>query len=480
MADVNTPTEEYVRHAEMWKLPRTLMGGTKAMRAAGRTYLPQEAKESDEAYKARVARSTLFNGFRKTVKDMTGKVFTKNIVLKPDVPSQIVGYAENIDLAGRHLNVFARDVFFDTLQPGIGYILTEMPAPLAQGTGRAGEVTMADEQAAGRRPYLIFIKAEDLIGWQSTIINGVVTLTQARIREVANVPDGLFATKCVPQVRVLTPGAWEIWREATEGADKGKWVKVSGGETSLTVIPLAPVYTNRTGFMTGEPPLEDLADLNVAHWQSQSDQRNILHVARVPILFMAGFNEDDNIEVGASSAVRSSNADSKMEYVEHSGQAIDSGDKDLKNLEFQMQTQGLQLLVPQPGGKTATGEVHDDIKENSQLAMMAGALGDAIEQSFGFMALYMKLPEIKGGSVVVNTDFGISASAALDIPNIIAAKNAGIYDLQTTIDEFKRRGFTSEDVDVEVLKARVAEEAPVLDTGAGKGMNLDGGASPAK
>lgn len=480
MADVNTPTEEYVRHAEMWKLPRTLMGGTKAMRAAGRTYLPQEAKESDDAYKARVARSTLFNGFRKTVKDMTGKVFTKNIVLKPDVPAQIVGYAENIDLAGRHLNVFARDVFFDALQPGIGYILTEMPAPLAQGTGRAGEVTMADEQAAGRRPYLIYIKAEDLIGWQSTIINGVVTLTQARIREVANVPDGLFATKCVPQVRVLTPGKWEIWREITEGADKGKWAKVSEGLTSLKVIPLAPVYINRTGFMTGEPPLEDLADLNVAHWQSQSDQRNILHVARVPILFMAGFQAEDAIEVGASSAVRSSDASSKMEYVEHSGQAIDSGDKDLKNLEFQMQTQGLQLLVPQPGGKTATGEVHDDIKENSQLAMMAGALGDAIEQSFGFMALYMKLPEIKGGSVVVNTDFGISASAALDIPNIIAAKNAGIYDLQTTIDEFKRRGFTAEDVDVEVLKARVAEEAPPLDSGAGKGMNLDGGPPPAK
>lgn len=480
MADVNTPTEEYTRHAEMWKLPRTLMGGTKAMRAAGRTYLPQEAKESNTAYEARVARSTLFNGFRKTVKDMTGKVFTKNVVLKPDVPAQIVRYSENIDLAGRHLNVFARDVFFDALQPGIGYILTEMPAPLAQGTGRAGEVTMADEQAAGRRPYLIFIKAEDLIGWQSEIINGVVTLTQARVREMASVPDGPFATKCVPQVRVLTPGKWEIWREITEGADKGKWAKVSEGKTSLSVIPLAPVYINRTGFMTGEPPLEDLADLNVAHWQSQSDQRNILHVARVPILFMAGFQAEDAIEIGGSSAVRCSDAAANMSYVEHSGQAIGSGDKDLANLEFQMQTQGLQLLVPQPGGKTATGEVHDDIKENSQLAMMAGALGDAIEQSFGFMALYMKLPEIKGGSVVVNTDFGISASAALDIPNIIAAKNAGIFDLQTTIDEFKRRGFTAEDVDVEVLKARVAEEAPPLDSGAGKGMNLDGGPPPAK
>lgn len=480
MADVNTPTEEYVRHAEMWKLPRTLMGGTKAMRAAGRVYLPQEAKESDDAYKARVARSTLFNGFKKTVKDMTGKVFNKPVVLKEDVPAPIVADAENVDLAGRHINVFAKDVFFDAMQTGIGYILTEMPAPLAQGTGRAGEVTLKDEQAAGRRPYLIYIKAEDLIGWQSTTINGVVTLTQVRIREVANEPDGPFATKCVPQVRVLTPGAWEIWREATDGADKGKWVKVSEGKTSLTVIPLAPVYINRTGFMTGEPPLEDLADLNVAHWQSQSDQRNILHVARVPILFMAGFQAEDAIEVGASSAVRSSSPDSKMEYVEHSGNAIGSGDKDLANLEFQMQTQGLQLLVPQPGGKSATGEIHDDVKENSQLAMMANALGDGIEQSFGYMALYRKLPEAKGGSVDVNHDFGIAAGAAMNIPNIIAAKNAGLIDKQTAIEELKKLGLLSDDVDVDVVLDRLATEAPELDAGAGKGMNLDGGTPPAK
>jgi len=35
--------------------------------------------------------------------------------------------------------------------------------------------------------------------------------------------------------------------------------------------------------MQAKPPLLDLAWLNVEHWQSASDQSNILHVARVPI-----------------------------------------------------------------------------------------------------------------------------------------------------------------------------------------------------
>jgi hypothetical protein len=359
-AEVNTPSEESKKAAELWKLPRTLMGGTKAMRAAGVLYLPQEQAESSDAYRARLLRSTLFNAFRKTVKDMTGKVFRKEIQLGKDVPEQIVTLAENVDNAGRHLNVFARDAFFDAMVPGIGFIFTEMPPPLAAGTGRNGEVTKADEQAANRRPYLCYIKRDDVLGWKSQIVNGQPVLTQFRIKERATIDDGAFGTVEVPQVRVLYPGRWEIWRESTEAADKGKWVKVEEGTTSLTYIPIAPVYINRTAFMEGEPPLEDLADLNVAHWQSQSDQRNILHVARVPILFMAGFTDDDNIEIGASRAIRANKPDANMAYVEHSGNAIGSGDKDLQNLEFQMQTQGLQLLVPQPGGKSATGEIHDD------------------------------------------------------------------------------------------------------------------------
>lgn len=443
MTDVSTPSEEYLRLSALWKLPRTLMGGTKAMRAAATIYLPMEAAETEGPYRARLMRTTLFNAYRKTVKDMTGKVFTKPIVLDKDVPAELVKHAENIDLAGRHINVFARDVFYDTMQVGIGYILADMP-PAIQGT-------RADEQAAGVRPYLCFIKAEDLIGWQSENIGGVVTLTQARIKETANVPDGPFAEKSIPQIRVLTPGKWEIHREAADGT----WAKVEEGTTSLNKIPLTPVYINRTGFMAGEPPLEDLADLNVAHWQSQSDQRNILHVARVPILFMAGFNEDDKIEIGASRAVRSSNENASMEFVEHGGAAISSGQVDLDKLELQMQAMGLQLLIDGPGGQTATGEIRDDAKENSPLAAMAGELEDAIEAALGFMAEFAGLGADAGGSVVVNKDFGISS---MDVPQVVSCFSAGLIDAQTAVDELKRRGFLSDDVDAEVVMDRLANQ----------------------
>jgi hypothetical protein len=451
MPNIATRTPEVDRMLDAAELVRCLMAGTAAMRAAGEKYLPIEQRETRAAYDARLKRSTLFNAFGKTARDQTGRVFRKPIVLKDDVPEPIVAFAENIDLTGRHINVFARDVFFDALQTGITFILVD--APPADGEIK----TVAQEKAAGRRPYIVHIPLERLIGWKSTLVNGVETLTQVRIKECVSEPDGEYAEKSVDQIRVLEPGKWRTFRKkATTGvAATDEWEPFEEGTSSLNEITLVPVYTNRTGFMTGSPPLAELADLNVAHYQSQSDQRNILHVARVPILYGAGFEAADTIEIGASSMVRTSNPDARLEYVEHSGQAISSGDKDLQNLEFQMQTMGLQLLVSQPG-QTATGEIRDDAKEMSPLAMMAQALADALETALGFMAQYIGLGADAGGSVEVNTDFGVVGSA--DTTTLLSAVNAGQISRLTFWRELQRRAVLADDFDPEAEAQRLEAE----------------------
>lgn len=460
MTDVSTPTPEYHRAKMLAELPRTLMGGTRAMRAAGERFLPKFASETVANYQARLHRSTLFNAFKKTVADMTGRVFSKPVVLGKDVPAELIEYAENVDLAGRHLNIFARDVLYDCLQPGIGYILTDAPRAPVRTDGLPP--TMGDYKNAGWRPYLIFLPVENIIGWKSAVVEGAETLVQVRIKECVFEPDGDFAEKEVEQVRVLEPGRWQTWRKNDQSA---KWELFEEGLTALNKITLAPVYLNRTGFMTGEPPLQDLADLNVAHWQSQSDQRNILTVARVPILFGAGIEQEAVLEIGASSMVRVSDPDAKLTYVEHTGAAISSGDKDLQNLQYQMQSCGLQLMVDNPG-QTATGEMRDDVKENSSLAHMVAALQDALEMSFGFMAEYLALGQDKGGSIAVNSDFGVTGRMG-DIQYLTQAVIAGKIDDETYIDELKRRGALSDAVNTEVVLHRIDTAAV-----SGGGMNL--------
>src|SRR5690606_17726562 len=131
-------------------------------------------------------------------------------------------------------------------------------------------------------------------------------------------PDGQFGTKCIDQIRVLVPGAWATFREQdVEG--KKAWVLHDKGATSLKHIPLSTLYTERTGYMTAKPPLLELAYLNVKHWQSQSDQDNILHVARVPMLAITGIDDDTwELKVGTASATKLPK-EGDMKWVEHTG-----------------------------------------------------------------------------------------------------------------------------------------------------------------
>lgn len=461
MTNVAAPTDAVLAAEQKRALPRTLMGGTEAMRKAGKTYLPQESAESEAAYKDRLARTFLFNGFKKTVKDMSGKVFTKPVQLGDDVPPKLKGYAENIDLTGQGLNNFAYSVFEAGMVDGISYILVEMPPAQPNATRK-------DDIDSGRRPYLVKIDACKLLGFKASIIEGRHVLTQVRISEVVTEddPEDEFAEKAVEQVRVfdrMTDGVvYRVYQLQEKEGKAAEWVLVETGTTSLKDITLIPFYANRTEYMMGEPVLEDLGFTNEAHWQSSSDQRNILHVARVPILFAKGVGETDTFVVGANSFVRVASTDADLKYVEHTGKAIDSGRQDLKDLEFQMQTLGLELLIPKPGGQSATGAVIDQGKINSPLAMMADNLKDALEQALGYMAEYDGMGEDAGGSVTVNTDFGLSLRDAAEITAILGAYNAGLISRETAWKELKRRGFLMDDFDPEDEKEQIEQDGQAL------------------
>jgi hypothetical protein len=472
---VETPTSAVLSMRNDRKLPRALMGGTSAMRNSGSLYLPKELAESDASYKIRLERSFLFNGFAKTVRDMTGKVFAKPIAIGDDVPPDIAGYAENIDLAGRNLDVFASDVFEDALADGIGYILVEMDPPAVDAHGDPIRLTKADEISLNRRPWLVHIKADDMIGWRKETVGGVERLVQVRFYEQVTEPDGEFDEQVIQQIRVFKRSgdsvSWEVWRQ--DVALRGAWGLYQSGTITINEIALCPVYVNRTGFMRGKPPLLDLAYVNMAHWQSQSDQRNILHVARVPILFGSGWTPESPVEIGASRMLTSSDTNAKLAYVEHSGAAIDAGRQDLKDLEFQMQALGLELLVPRSGSTTATGEAIDQAKMSSTLAMMAFALKDALEQAFGFMALYAGLNrDSGGGSLTVNTDFGVSLRGAQDITSIIEAMKNGLISRETGIRELKRRGFLSDDIDEEEEVKRALDDSMPIDDAEDEAFNV--------
>lgn len=434
---------------EDWAIIDALMGGTRAMRKAGTKFLPQWPKEESEAYQARLKTSTLLPALSETVQNMTGRVFADPITLTEDVPDAIKEMAEDFDLQGNNLQVWAQSLFSGGLSHGIFHVLVDHPKA-------EGIKTKAEEKSAGVRPYAVVIKPGQVLGWRSANKGGEQVLTQFRYMECVEVDDGAFGTKSVDQIRVLVPGGWATYIEVDDGKGQKSWQMNDEGLTSLSVIPLATFYTKRTGFLTATPPLLELANMNVKHWQSQSDQDNILHVARVPMLAVIGLDEGSTITVGAGSATQLPK-DCDMKWVEHTGKAIDAGRISLLDLVEDMRLAGAKLLQKEKQTvKTASQSEEEAAQEMSPLQTMAGQLEDALDQVLQYFALWMNLPD--GGHVKVKGNFDVDFSPETTMPFLLSLNKALILSDESLFHEVQRRGLLSDEIDWEEEKAKVASQ----------------------
>jgi hypothetical protein len=460
---VNKRSTAMAHMVEAAEKGRALMGGTDAMREAGMKYLPKFGAELKEDYDARLESSTLFNAMRKTVKDMTGRVFTKPITIVDGSP-RLQEFATDINMQGQDLSAFASDVFKDAFVPGISYIMVDAPR-------REGETTRAAAASLGLRPYMVHLRVEDILGFKTEQFNNVLALSMLRILEsvTEDDPKDEFTQINVDQVRVLTREVNTVSVRIYRKNDKDEWLVVDEYITNAEEITVIPFYAQRTGFFIAEPVLEDLADVNLAHWRKDSDFNNISHFSNVPILHITGREADEGpIVLSSSTAIVSNNAEATMNWVERKGDAIPALERGLEKLENRMQALGLQLLVA--SHETATGAVLDSTKETSTLSMMADNLKDALEQALEWMAFYAGDPE-QVITVEVNKDFGIVPLTAQEVKVMQQDVALGLLSKEAYYAERKRRGFLSPDLDTQADMDIIAIAPPDLQ---GEGLDLSG------
>jgi hypothetical protein len=463
--DPSVKSLAYLEMESKWAMIITLMGGTDAMRMAERTYLPQHAEESNENYNERLNRNTLFNMFELTLDSLVGKPFVEPIKLNSDVPEEIAnedtGYWKNIDLQGASLTSFAREWLRDAIAKGFSHILIDMPKldPAEKATR-----TLEDDLKENRRPYWTLIRPENMLFAYAIVKNGVEVLQHVRIAEVETVMDG-FREVTKQRIRILEPGRWELWelRKTDEQKDP-IWVKIEEGLSDLDYIPLVTFYANRSGFMTSKPPLEDLAHLNVRHWQSTSDQINILTVARFPMLAVSGAQmvqgSQENMAIGPRQLLATRDANGKFYYVEHTGKAIGAGETDLEKLEDKMASWGAEFLRRKIGGRTATERALDSSEAISPLKDMSLRFMVSVNQALKITADWINKSD--GGTCLINTDFTEEDANTAAINTLTEARKRGDISRWTWLEEMKRLEVLAADLDTEEEMDQIEWEATNL------------------
>lgn len=398
MASPDYQKKQYQQMLSRWTLINDVSGGSETIKNATTTYLPKENAETDKSYKARHSRAVWFDAFNQTVGSIVGVSLAKKPVYGEDVPQNILDILENADGAGSHIDVMTKKFFDGAIRKGINYWLVDMPSYDETIT------SLADERATGRRPYLVDVDPDAIINWKTEIINGQVVLSLVVIKESVTEPLDDFEDLEITQYRVLRRGSWQIWRESGTTTQKS-WSVSDEGTTSLPYIPLVSLdLDDNMPLMEAKPPLYDLAELNISHYQLYTDSRNSAHIASVPMLLMLGFQEDEakGMVISANRAITSTNQDAKVSWLDYDGKGVELNRSLMQDLERQMSVLGLAVLAEKTVEVTATEKEIDAEQSQSKVVGWVRALKDSLENMLQIMADYTG--QASGGSVEVNQD----------------------------------------------------------------------------
>ena len=423
--NVYDPNQAWIDQEPHWELIECLLTGTYGIRKEGRKYLPQEPRETDDAYQNRLLRSTLQPYYVRLERLLAGMLTRKPVKLN-SISDGIREDLFDVDRQGNDLNTWV----YETARKAIRY-------------GHAGVLVDAPSDGNGR-PYWCAYTPRDILGWRTELADGEQKLTQLRLQEKILVPDGLYGEKEVVQIRVLTPGAFEIHQKDA----KGDFRVVDEGRTSLSEIPFSVAYSNRMGVLESIPPLADIAELNLQHYQTQSDLANQLHISAVPMLAIFGFPQSaEEISAGPGEAMALPEGAS-AQYIEPSGNSYDAQFRRLDQIASQINELGLAaVLGAKLVGETAEAKRIDRSQGDSTMMVVAQQMQDLIDNCLRFHAQYMG--EANAGSSLVNRDFMGTRLEPLEIQALLQLYTAGTITQETLLLQLEAGEVLGDDFDVE-------------------------------
>jgi hypothetical protein len=425
VTQVSDPNTSWYAQEAHWILIEDLMGGTYGMRKKHRRYLPQEPRELDESYDNRLARSVCPPYYQRLERMLAGMLTRKPVRLE-DTSDSITEQLFDVDMQGNDLNVWT----YETARKLVRY-------------GHIG--TLVDAPTDGGRPYWCTYTPRQILGWRTELKDGQQALSMLRLSETVTVPDGIYGEKAVQQIRLLTPGGYQLHQKG----DDGEFRITDEGTTSLSEIPFSVAYSNRVGYLESRPPLEDIAELNLKVYQVQSDLDNQLHISAVPMLAFFGFpSAAEEVSAGPGEAIAFP-AEGKAEYIEPKGTSFDYQFKRLEQIASQINELGLSAVLGQKlSAETAESKRIDRSQGDSTMMVIAQNVQDMIDNCLQYHAQYLG-QAAAAGSCFVNRDFIGARLEPQEIQSLLQLYTAGTITQETLLRQLSDGEVLGDDFNVD-------------------------------
>jgi hypothetical protein len=425
VTQVSDPNTSWFAQEAHWILIEDLMSGTYGMRKKHRRYLPQEPRELDESYDNRLARSVCPPYYQRLERMLAGMLTRKPVRLE-DTSDSITEQLFDVDMQGNDLNVWT----YETARKLVRY-------------GHVG--TLVDAPTDGGRPYWCTYTPRQILGWRTELKDGQQALSMLRLSETVTVPDGEYGEKAVQQIRLLTPGGYQLHQKG----DDGEFRITDEGTTSISEIPFSVAYSNRVGYLESRPPLEDIAELNLKVYQVQSDLDNQLHISAVPMLAFFGFpSAAEEVSAGPGEAIAFP-AEGKAEYIEPKGTSFDYQFRRLEQIAAQINELGLSAVLGQKlSAETAEAKRIDRSQGDSTMMVIAQNVQDMIDNCLQYHAQYLG-QAAAAGSCFVNRDFIGARLEPQEIQSLLQLYTAGTITQETLLRQLSDGEVLGDDFNVD-------------------------------
>ena len=364
-------------------------------------------------------------------------------------PTALDALLSDVTRTGQDVDRFAEMAFDAVLQTHTICVLIDYPAAPAG-------LTVQEAEAQGFRPFATLYTADDILAARYSGAGSARQLSHVRLVERVEEPcdEDEWAVESVEQVRVLDlddAGRYRqrIFRQVMALDGKRSWqqwgdtIEPRAAGERLRVIPAFFCNPRDAEPRPGPPPLRDIADINIAHFNdSAAYQWGIIWTANpTPVLLGFDFGEGHVVELGSSRGLTGPDT-AKASYLEFTGGGLSELrlSMDAKRRDGAMI--GARLLLEESKAAVAAETARiQRAGETSVIAGIANAVSECLTKALTLLAQWAGIePTTPDGPLEywLNTDLNPTMLTGPALTALLGAWQAGALTEQELFANLQR------------------------------------------
>jgi len=457
----------YLDRLPDWTRVRDCADGQRKVKRKGIIYLPTQGADivaGDLEYTAYKRRALFTNFTGRTIDALVGMAYNDDPTVDSDLWGDVAYIADDADGSGTSLNAQMKSTLTDVVTTGRGGLLVDFPNTNADGTD------IVDPKA-----NISYYTAESILNWKSGNVGGENGLTSVLLREsVKGVEFSLFGGFDMDQdlfhfrhIFIGDDGFVHGIVYDRDGAIVDVQYDMIANGQKLTTIPFYIINANNVASSKDLldapiPPLLKIADVNIAHYQTDAEMRMAMHYHAMPQPVISGASqqfiakyEEDPLKIGTTEVLMLEQG-ATFDLVQVSFQATSFHDE-LNRLRDTAVELGARLVMGNNNGVESTETVR--LRQAGDISIMASiihAITDAYESAVVMASRFVGMDGSLEPTIELNTELLKTKPDPQLIGSLISSMDRGIIGLDTVRDYYRNTGIIRSAMTREMLDADVA------------------------